>query len=133
MKHLEDDLQAACVKWFRYQYPNVVMFAIPNGGKRNAREAARMKATGTLPGVADLFVMKPRRYKMKITDSEGRSEVVDGLDYQCLGLFIELKTGKNGQTQAQKDFEEKAKIAGYAYRVCRSFDEFQKTVNDYLI
>ena len=56
--HKEDNLQKACVTWFRLQYPDVVIFAIPNGGSRNPIEAAKLKATGTLAGVADLFVMK---------------------------------------------------------------------------
>jgi len=123
VKHVEDNLQIACVTWIKLQYPDVVCFAIPNGGKRNAIEAARMKKTGTLAGVADLFVMKSTIVK---TDDE-----IFGYDLMH-GLFIELKAGKNGQTEAQKEFQNKAIKARYAYHVCLSLDEFMGVVNDYL-
>lgn len=119
MKHIEDNLQKACVTWFRLQYPDIVIFAIPNGGKRNAIEASKLKATGVLPGVADLFVMK-----YKVAD--------EPWDSFYHGLFIELKAGENKQTQAQIEFEAKAKHSSYAYHVCRSIDEFMKVVNEYL-
>ena len=116
MKHTEDQIQAACVKWFRYQYPDVVIFAIPNGGLRGAREAARMKGTGTLAGVADLFVMCIHRSDGKLFH----------------GLFIEMKVGKNEMTEAQQIFRFNAINAGYGHVVCRSFDEFKATIEKYL-
>ena len=119
MKSKEDQLQSECVRWFRYQYPNIVIFAIPNGGIRNPIEAAKLKATGTLAGVADLFVMWGGNIPNNATDI-------------YLGLFIEMKVGKNQQTPAQKEFEIKAKESGYAYHICRSFDEFKTVVEDYL-
>jgi hypothetical protein len=126
-KHLEDTLQESCVRWFRYAYPNVTLMSIPNGGKRNAIEAAKLKRTGTLAGVADLFVMKAKDVLIERLPGElGRHYIT----YH--GLWIEVKTGKNQQTEAQKTFEVKAIEAGYAYEVCRSIDEFMKVVNDYL-
>ena len=119
MKNLEDKLQEACVRWFRYQYPDVVIFAIPNGGSRNKIEAAKLKRTGTLSGVADLFVMYPKW-----------SQGVGMADYY--GLFIELKIGKNKQTESQIKFADNALKAGYTCVVCRSIDEFMQIVNDYL-
>ena len=115
----EDKLQAACVTWFRLQYPHLTMFAIPNGGNRNAVTGAMLKKTGTLAGVADLFLVAPGYY-----------ELYEG--YNSHGLFIEMKTGKNGQTASQKAFQQKAEDAGYKYAVCRTFDEFKQTIEDYL-
>lgn len=126
MKNLEDRLQEACVKWFRYQYPYVVIFAIPNGGSRNPIEAAKLKRTGTLAGVADLFVVKSGK---KISE-----QFDDGTYYwkDVFGLFIELKVGKKKQTVTQMDFEEYCIASGYQYSICRSIDEFMTVVNDYL-
>lgn len=45
---------------------------------------------------------------------------------------IELKVGKNGQTELQKDFQLKVESMGYLYKVIRSFDEFMQEVEDYL-
>ena len=52
----EDEEQMHFVRWFRRTYPEVLIFAIPNGGKRNLATAARQKATGTVRGIPDLFV-----------------------------------------------------------------------------
>jgi hypothetical protein len=60
-RHEEDTLQAAVVATLRLSHPNIRVFAVPNGGKRNAREAARMVAQGTLAGVSDLVVVWPGR------------------------------------------------------------------------
>jgi hypothetical protein len=108
----EDRLQSQCVRWFRLQYPNHVLFAIPNGGNRNAVTGAVLKKTGTLAGVADLFLMHAA--------------------YCNHGLFIEMKVGKNTLTQTQKDFADKAHAAGYGYMICRTLDDFIETVNEYL-
>lgn len=120
MRHLEDSLQKACIKFIRYAYPSVVCFSIPNGGHRNPVEGAKLKETGVLAGVADLFVMRDG------VNREG------GRYTHYNGLFIEIKVGKNVQTQAQKEFESKAKSAGYGYVVCRSPDEFIRTIQNYL-
>jgi hypothetical protein len=52
----EDQEQAAFVAWFRATWPEVRIFAIPNGGRRAMKTANTLKATGVLPGVPDLFV-----------------------------------------------------------------------------
>ncbi len=48
MKDLEHRLQCACVRWFAYQHPELkgTLFAVPNGGQRNAIVAAKLKAEG---------------------------------------------------------------------------------------
>lgn len=69
------------------------MFAIPNGGQRNAIVAARIKAEGALSGVPDLFLPAGRR------------------GYH--GLFVELKVGKNRPTASQREMLEKLSGAGY--------------------
>ena len=106
MKHQESNLQSACVRWFRLQYPNLVIYAVPNGGSRNVREAQRLKAEGVLAGVADLVIML----------SQGKS------------LYIEMKVKGNCQTDNQKDFQQKVEALGYKYYVCYSFDEFKAII-----
>lgn len=111
-RHDEDNLQTHCVRWFRLQYPNKIIFAIPNGGKRNAREAGRMKAQGVTAGVSDLFIPEP--------------------NIAFHGLWIELKAGKNTLTPSQKEFIEQMKSRGYRTAVCRSLEQFIETVGWYL-
>lgn len=107
MKHQESSLQTACVRWFRCQYPNLIIYAVPNGGSRNVREAQRLKAEGVLAGVADLVVMLPK----------GKS------------LYIEMKVKGNRQTDNQKEFQKKAITLGYIYAVCYTFEEFCSIIN----
>ena len=52
----EDQEQAAFVAWFRATWPEVRIFAIPNGGRRAMKTAKMLKATGVLKGVPDLYV-----------------------------------------------------------------------------
>lgn len=112
--HPEEDLQAACVEWFRYAWRKYwrLLFAVPNGGSRNAKEAANLKRSGVVPGVADLLLLVPNKY------------------YGA--LCIEMKAGKNEQSDAQKVWESAAVEAGNQYAVCRSVDEFMDIVNKYL-
>lgn len=102
----ESILQTACVRWFRLQYPDLIIYAVPNGGSRNVREAQRLKAEGVLAGVADLVVLLP----------QGKS------------LYIEMKVKGNRQTENQKAFQDKAIILGHPYTVCYSFEEFKNAV-----
>lgn len=111
-RHPESELQRACVRWFRMQYPQYLLFHVPNGGKRNAREAARFKAEGVVPGIPDLFLAVGR--------------------HGFHGLFIEMKAGKNTTTPEQKEMMERLYRAGYSCAVCRSFEEFQIEVMKYL-
>ncbi|MBR3550463.1 MAG: VRR-NUC domain-containing protein [Bacteroidales bacterium] len=114
MRDIEHQTQCACVRWFRYQYPNLAMllYAIPNGGARDRVTGAKLKAEGVVAGVADLFLSVPR----------------------CgfHGMYIEMKAGKNTQTESQKEFQRSVESEGYLYKVIRSFDEFMQEVEDYL-
>ena len=51
----EDQEQTLFVQWFRRTYEERI-YSIPNGGHRHPAVAAKMKATGTTPGVPDLHV-----------------------------------------------------------------------------
>lgn len=114
MQHIESALQKNCVTWFRLQYPKIgrLLFAVPNGGARNAREAAIMKAEGVTAGVADVILLYPAR------------------NYNC--LCIEFKTGKNSQQPNQKEWQALVEAHGGKYIICRSFDQFRDEVRAYL-
>lgn len=112
--HSESKIQIQCVAWFKYQYPYLapLFFAVPNGGSRNPREAAIMKAEGITAGVSDLILNIPSvRYSQ---------------------LAIEMKDEKGKQSDAQKRYQRYAMAAGIKYVVCRSFEQFQSEVVEYL-
>lgn len=109
----EHDLQVSCVTWFRYQYPKLVIMAIPNGGYRTATTARIMKAEGQLAGVPDLFVPVPAG--------------------EHHGLWLEMKNGKAGRlSPAQKEMHAYLQAQGYAVEVVRDAVQFRAVVSTYL-
>lgn len=108
MKHEEDALQRACVRWLRLAHPRVFAFHCPNGGKRNLAEAARFKAMGVIPGIPDLLIL------------EGR------------GLAVELKSKKGVLTDNQKTVHELLRSRGWAVAVARDLDAFVSIVNSHM-
>lgn len=110
----EATLQALCVRWFRYQFPQYerLLFAVPNGGSRNVLEASNLKKQGVLAGVSDLIFLK----------SSGSFS----------SLCIEMKVGKNGQTTHQKDFQKAVEQEGGKYIICRSLEEFIREIREFL-
>ena len=91
--------QAAFIQYMRIKHPDILIFAIPNGGWRHKATAARMKAEGVIPGIPDLFVPE---YK----------------------LWIEMKRRKGGTVSAkQKGIMCELEMVGYVCRVCRGADE----------
>lgn len=84
----EDAEQRAFFQWCQYQehtyYGITRAFHIPNGGKRDAVEAAHFKSLGVKAGVPDIFIPVP----------SGRWH----------GMFIEMKKRKGGRvSEAQMD------------------------------
>lgn len=107
----EHDIQSTCVNWFRYQYPKHLIYAIPNGGQRNAIVAAKLKKEGVLAGVPDLHIPVARK----------------GFH----GLYIEMKAGKNKPSDNQLTIMGKLRNEGYKCEVCWNLDEFIKVVMNY--
>ena len=52
----EHSEQVGFINWFRAKYPDVLIFAIPNGEKRAISVATRLKLEGVVRGIPDLFV-----------------------------------------------------------------------------
>lgn len=100
-KHKKEEhyLQCQIVNYLRAS--GYLVFAIANGGSRNAIEGANLKKEGVLAGVADLQVLL----------NNGKS------------LFLEVKTEKGKQQQTQKDFEERCKELGHNYHIVRSIED----------
>lgn len=109
MRNIEHRTQTACVNWFRYVYDDALIFAIPNGGRRDSTTGASLKAEGVVAGVADLAVIS----------SAGT-------------MFIEMKTMTGRQSATQREFQKKVESMGYRYNVCRSFDDFRDAVEGFL-
>lgn len=126
MRHAESEIQQGCVTWFRLQHPELakLLFAVPNGGGRNALEASIMKGEGVTAGVSDMLLLVPRQ------------------GYH--GLCIEMKRqwyemGRKGlvlkktyQEPEQKEWQSLVEAQGYRYEVIRTLEEFIELINSYL-
>jgi len=101
-KHYEDDLQRDVMQFIRLQYPHIISFHCPNGGKRGVREAARLKRQGVLAGVSDVLLYWQDGYGA-----------------------IELKYGDNSMSKPQAYFADKLQKFGGKFAVCRSIEDVQ--------
>lgn len=117
----EHDEQVAVVQWFRLQYPQYRLIAIPNGqwiageGKRKHALINKYRAEGLTPGVSDLFLCVARH---------GRH-----------GLWIEMKArGKTASSlsEAQKIWRDDMINAGYDAAWMAGFEQAKKLIEDYL-
>lgn len=101
----EHEEQCEVVRWFRQKWPDVRIFSVPNGGHRHPAVAAKMKATGVVKGVPDLFVPAWR-------------------------LWIEMKRIKGGSlSPEQKDWSRYLKSVGYWVIVGRGADDTKRQIS----
>lgn len=113
-EHLE---QCALIDWHllaQKKDPRLdLLFAIPNGGKRNKLVAVKLKREGVKPGVPDLMLPVPAR----------------GFH----GLFIEMKRQVDGTVRkTQREWLDKLDAQGYHVVVCRGCDEAIDVLTWYL-
>ena len=87
------------------------IFAIPNGGKRDAKEAMYLRRSGVRAGVPDMQVPVAK--------------------HGYHGLFIELKVGRNKPTEKQEQWLELLNKNGYLARVCRGAQEAMELLDWY--
>ena len=112
---LELDEQKALFDWWkRTPYARrLVMYHIPNGGRRDKIAGARLKAEGVVAGVPDVFLASPRQ----------------GVH----GLYIEMKRQRGGTVQAtQKKLIAALRQAGYRVEVCKGWWEAREVIENYL-
>lgn len=89
------------------------LHAIPNGGYRNKKTAADMKAEGVKSGVPDIFLPYPLG--------------------QYHGLYIEMKRTQGGKlSDNQKTWLEYLNAQGYLAVVCRGFEQARDIIINYL-
>jgi len=110
----EHRLQVSCVKWFRLRYPKLWMnlFAVANGGRRDAITGSRLKSEGVVAGVSDLILLVRRG--------------------TCGALCIEMKTEDGRQRTTQREWQRAVEAEGYQYAIVRTLSDFIKLINDYI-
>lgn len=129
MKHIEEEHQRALIKWADIQRLNALhgytgtigqyLIHVPNGGKRNKREAGYLKAQGVRAGFPDLFLFLPAG--------------------PFHGLAIELKKppasrdgAKAKPTTQQSAWLKKLNEQGYRAVICHGWHEAREEILSYL-
>ena len=104
----EHEVQREFIKWFRQNFINIRIFAIPNGGYRSKIQAMKLNAEGVSKGVPDLFC--PELY-----------------------LWMEMKPEKGGiVSPEQRDWLNYLAEIGYATIIGRGLDDAKKQVVEYM-
>lgn len=110
----EHRIQSACVRWFAREYQEFdgLLFAVPNGGRRDLRTGAMLREEGVRAGVSDLLLLVPTvRYH---------------------ALCIEMKTQCGRQHPSQRKWQQAVEAEGYKYVLCRSLEDFIREVSSYM-
>jgi hypothetical protein len=105
----EHEEQRELVRWFRQTWPDVRIFAIPNGGARSKATAGRLKAEGVTSGVPDLFI-------------------------PAWSLWIEMKRIKGGSlSPEQKDWIAYLKSVDYCVIVAKGADHAKQQIGAFFV
>ena len=108
--------QEALFEWAAYnvgKYPELrLLYHIPNGGRRDPKEAAFLKRQGVKAGVPDLCLPVARK------------------GYH--GLYIELKYGRNKPTQDQRRWLSELSKQGYCVVTCYGWEQAKTWIEGYL-
>lgn len=99
-------LQSACIKWFRLQYPQWMMFSVPM--EAIWKNKNYFEGSGAMSGVSDTIILMDGRV-----------------------LFVEFKSRYGRQSPVQVNFQKDVERLGFEYKVIKSFDEFQQYILNY--
>lgn len=111
MNNEEMKLQAECYTWYwnRYRFTTWArMLHCNNNNSQNAIKGALNKSLGVVRGVSDLELLM----------NDGKT------------LYIELKVGRNGQSQEQIEFMEAAQERGHQYIIVKTFRDFVAIITE---
>lgn len=94
--------------WFRSKFPTILIFSIPNGGKRAVSTAKRLKAEGMVRGIPDLYIPQWR-------------------------LWVEMKRQRGGSlSKEQREIHDYLRSIGDTVIVGRGARDASRQVMDFL-
>ena len=112
----EDTEQILFIQWCRLHedvYPQLRwVHHIPNGGRRDAKEAAVLKQMGVKAGVSDIHFPYP----------SGR----------YIGMYIEMKYGTNLPSKEQQEFMREMELVGHYCCICYYVAAAVRAVEEYM-
>lgn len=112
----ETSLQIACLDWWeiqpKYKRLQGMLYMVTNDGFKSWAEANIDKSRGLIAGIPDLQLAIPNT--------------------EFHGLYIELKSGKNGLNDSQKRMIPMLKAAGYRVEIIKDVLDFADLITEYL-
>ena len=96
----EGDLQKSIIEYATNNLPGIQVAHVPNGGKRNIKEAIRFKSLGVLPGMPDLVLWTTGGRQGWIElKAPGRKDKTTNSQKERINNFRECRntSGGNGQ------------------------------------
>lgn len=115
-KLCEETEQINLFRWAEFAeniYPELkLMYHVPNEGKRSVITGSRLKQAGLKPGVPDIVL-----------------PVAKG---EYIGLYIELKYGKNKLTENQKYWLKELRSQHHLTAVCYGWEQARELIESYL-
>lgn len=107
----EISLHMSAAAYIRRAWPeHLPWWHTPNGEKRDARTAGKLKGMGVLAGVPDFSFVMPN----------GQA------------AFIELKNADEGLSDSQIEFRDRVLAARCGYAVCRTMEQVEDTLTRWL-
>jgi len=108
----EDRLSQECYLSFHNKYPQYrgLLFHVPNGGARDAREGAKFKSMGVFRGVCDYILL----WNKKI-------------------YLIELKTEEGRQSKDQLYWQNLVEKHGFEYSIIKDSTQFIKYIESIIL
>lgn len=110
MRHFaisESAVQRQLLDWLAAALPDAIVFAVPNGERRDKITGARLKAQGVLAGAPDLVVC-----------------------HRGVIAFVEVKKDKGRLSEAQKVFRDTCAEHQLPYAVIRGIGDLQVFLDD---
>lgn len=115
-KSSEEIEQINLFRWAEFaenKYPELkLMYHVPNEGKRSALTGSRLKQAGLKPGVPDIVLPVARG--------------------GYIGLYIELKYGRNKTTDNQKEWLRDLRNQYHLTAVCYGWEQAKDLIESYM-
>lgn len=115
-KSCEEIEQINLFRWAEFaenKYPELkLMYHVPNEGKRSAAIGSRLKQAGLKPGVPDIVLPVARG--------------------GYIGLYIELKYGRNETTENQKVWLRDLRDQNHLTAVCYGWEQAKELIESYM-
>lgn len=129
MKFPEAKIQTDIVQYL--QLMKIYCIHIPNERKCTPQAMGRLVAMGLKKGAADLEVWYPTNYAQRAEVYHRMALGGEPIPGSITIGYIEVKAPKGVQSEWQKKFQARCKVAGFRYDLAYSLEDVEKLIKKY--